>query len=410
MENNNEKYYLVDTNTLISNPYVLEQYNSVISSHVLREIEHLELTRKSDRQLQYEIRQAKNAIDNNEHIHVNLKDYSFDLSDEWDKSYVDNILIQVCVENGYGLITNDKLLRDKARLYDIEIIRPNKKADYIEHKGFKIIEIDEVSHIENLINETNNTYDLMINEYAVINDSNDGDLLDIVKWNGELTISLKDSKGKLGQEITSEHFGTISPKDEYQVMAIDSILNNQVTVLRGSAGSGKSLLTLSTAWQLVESEGYKLVIFCNPQEVKNSASMGFYKGTKLEKILQSIGTLISKFGDEFTIEQFIEEGKLELQTFANLRGYETGDNKVITWCIESQNLNVELTRLAGQRLGENTKWILDGDFHTQIDAEIYETDNGMKRLSEVLRGTDLYGEIELQNVYRSRLAKILDAM
>lgn len=407
---NNEKYYLVDTNTLISNPYVLEQYKSVISSHVLREIEHLELTRKSDRQLQYEIRQAKNAIDDNEHIHVNLKDYSFDLSDEWDKSYVDNILIQVCVENGYGLITNDKLLRDKAKLYDIEIIRPNKKADYIEHKGFKIIEIDEVSHIENLINETNNTYDLMINEYAVINDSNDGELLDIVKWNGDLTISLKDSKGKLGQEITSEHFGTISPKDEYQVMAIDSILNNQVTVLRGSAGSGKSLLTLSTAWQLVESEGYKLVIFCNPQEVKNSASMGFYKGTKLEKILQSIGTLISKFGDEFTIEQFIEEGKLELQTFANLRGYETGDNKVITWCIESQNLNVELTRLAGQRLGENTKWILDGDFHTQIDAEIYETDNGMKRLSEVLRGTDLYGEIELQNVYRSRLAKMLDAM
>ena len=383
---NNEKYYLVDTNTLISNPYVLEQYNSVISSHVLREIEHLELTRKSDKQLQYEIRQAKNAIDENDHIHVNLKDYSFNLSDEFDKSYVDNILIQVCVENGYGLITNDKLLRDKGKLYEIEIIRPNQKDEYIEHKGFKIVEVDEDSHIENLINDTENTYDLMINEYAVINDSTDGELLDIVKWTGQLTTSLKDSKGKLGQEITSGHFGTITPLDEFQIMAVDSILENQVTVLRGSAGSGKSILALSTAWQLVESEGYKLVIFCNPQEVKNSASMGFYKGTKLEKILQSIGTLVSKFGDEHTIEQFIQEDKLELQTYANLRGYETGDNKVVVWCIESQNLNVELTRLAGQRLGENTKWLLDGDFHTQIDADIYEYDNGMKRLSEVLRG------------------------
>lgn len=405
----NDKFYLVDTNTLISNPHVLEEYNTVISSHVLREIEHLELTRKYDRQLQYEIRQAKNAIDNNEHIHVNLKDYTFNLSDEWDKSYVDNILIQVCVENEYGIITNDKLLRDKAKLYNIEVIRPNIKKDYVEHKGFKIIDTNEIAHIENLINEYTNSYDLMVNEYAVINDDN-GELLDIVKWTGYKTVSLKDDKGKLGQSITSSHFGTISPKDEFQVMAIDSILSNQVTVLRGSAGSGKSLLALHTAWQLVEREGYKLVIFVNSEPTKDSVELGYYKGDKLSKILQSTPTLESKFGDEFVIQQFIEEGKLELHTFSHLRGYDTGDNKVICWCVESQNLTIEHMRLGGQRLGLNTKWLIDGDFNTQIDNTVYERSNGMKRLSEVLRGVDLYGEIELQNVWRSRLAELLQKM
>lgn len=407
----NDKFYLVDTNSLINNPNVLEEYNVVISSHVLREIEHLELTRKSDKQLQYEIRQAKNAIDNNEHIHVNLKDYTFNLSDEWDKSYVDNILIQVCVENGYGIITNDKLLRDKSKLYGIEVIRPDKVSDYVEHKGFKIIDIDELEHIENLTTyEFENKYNLMINEYAVINNIDDGELIDVIKWNGEQTISLKDSKGKLGQVIKSDYFGEISPKDEFQVMAVDSILSNQVTLLRGKAGSGKSLLTLYAAWQLVEQEGYKLVIFCNPVEAKGSASMGFYKGTKLEKILQNIGTITSKFGDEFKIQEFIDEGMLELQTFANLRGYETGNGKVIVWCIETQNLDSNLLKMGLQRINEDTKIVLDGDFHAQVDSPLYEYDNGMKRASEVLRGTDLFAEIELQNVYRSRLAELVDAM
>lgn len=409
--NNDEKFYLVDTNTLINNPYIVKEYNSVITSHVLREIEHLELTRKSDKQLQYEIRQTKSVLDENEHIRIDLKDYKFTLTDEWDKSYVDNILIQACVDNNYGLITNDKLLREKAQFYNIEIIKPTQQKEYVENKGFKIVDIDEESHIENLISLNNhNVYNLIVNEYAIINRKSDGELLDIVKWNGNETVSLKDSKGRLGQTISSEYFGEISPKDEFQVMAIDSILNHQVTILRGKAGSGKSLLALTTAWQLVENEGYKLVIFCNPVEAKGSASMGYYKGTKLEKILQNIGTLVSKFGDEFKIQEFIEEGKLELQTFNNLRGYETGNGKVIVWCIETQNLDTNLLKMGLQRINEDTKIILDGDFHAQVDMDLYQYDNGMKRASEVLRGTELFGEIELQNVYRSKLAELVDAM
>lgn len=410
MTNNNEKFYLVDTNALFKYPNLLEEYKVVIPSHVLREVEHLELTRKQDKQLQYEIRQFKKALDENEHIHVDLQDYTFNLREDWDGKYTDNILVQICVEEGYGILSSDRLLKDKCRLYGVEVINLEEKDDFIEHKGFKIIDINEESHIDNLIKEDNNSYELMVNEYAVINNSIDGELLDIVKWTGELTVSLKDSKGKLGQTVESGHFGAISPKDEFQVMAIDSILHNQVTVLRGSAGSGKSLLALSTAWELVEKEGYKLIIFIQAQSVKNSAELGYFKGSKLEKILQSFPTLESKFGDEFIIQQFIEEGKLELHSFSHLRGLDTGDNKVAVWIPESQNLSVELTRLAGQRLGCNSKLILDGDFHTQIDSDIFEKDNGMKRLSEVLRGTDLYGEIELQAVYRSRLADLLNEM
>ena len=80
------------------------------------------------------------------------------------------------------------------------------------------------------------------------------------------------------------------------------------------------------------------------------------------------------------------------------------------WIVESQNLNVPLLKLGLQRITESAKVIIDGDDTAQVDRDIYENDNGMKRVSEVLRGNEIYGEVELQNVWRSRLAELVELM
>ena len=402
--------YIVDTNILLQQPEVMEQYDTIITSHVLREIEELELKRRSDRQLQWEIRRAKRYMDDHEHGTYDLKDYKFSLTDELDAQYVDNILLQVAIDNGYGLITNDKLLREKSRLYNIEVVDVNDNT-YIEHKGFKEVSLSE-TQLDNIMDVPNvNSFELITNEYVIANNVKDGELLDIIKWDGKVLRSLRDEKGRLDLGVKSLHFGELKPKDEQQIMAIDSILTNQVTQIRGRAGSGKSLIALSTAWHLVEKEGYKLVIFVNPVPSLNAQELGFYKGDKLEKLLQSsVGTMLkSKFGDEDEILQQIQLGKLDILPFVDLRGFDTGD-KTIAWVLESQNLTTELMKLGMQRIGEGSKVIVDGDYHQQIDKSIYQSDNGMKRLSEVFRGIDLYGEVELQNVWRSRIAEIADSM
>jgi predicted ribonuclease YlaK len=232
-----------------------------------------------------------------------------------------------------------------------------------------------------------------------------------MKWNGKHLISLKDKKGRLGKGFKTFQFGDFVPRDEQQIMAVDSILNNQLTSIRGRAGSGKSLIALNTAWYLVEKEGYRLVIFCNPVPSLNAQELGFYKGDRLTKLMQTVGTMLkSKFGDEVEILRLIQDGKLDILPFADLRGYDTGGQKTICWFVESQNLTSELMKLGLQRISEDTKVIVDGDYHLQVDKDVYAADNGMKRMSEVFRGTDLYGEIELQNVHRSRIADIADKM
>lgn len=408
--------YIADTNALLRNPEILNEYDVIIPSHVNREIEHLELTRKQDKQLQWEIRRFKNICDENDNAYANINDYEFTLDDETpahirlSKDYTDNILLQVAYDEGMGIITNDRLLRRKCKQFNIPFINPSISS-FIEHKGYREVYMLE-SELKNVyLNLGINQFDLLTNEYIVINDDIDGELLDIMKWNGTGMQSLRNAKGKLGAGFRTIQFGEFEPRDEQQIMAVDSIFSNQVTSLRGRAGSGKSLIALNTAWKLVESEGYKLVIFCNPVKTADSAELGFYKGDRLAKLMQTVGTMLkSKFGDEAEIIEHIQNGDLDILPFSDLRGYDTGGQKTVCWFIESQNLTTELMKLGLQRLGEKTKVIVDGDFHTQVDKDIYATNNGMKRMSEVFRGSELYGEIELQNIHRSDVAKIADEM
>lgn len=66
-------------------------------------------------------------------------------------------------------------------------------------------------------------------------------------------------------------------------------------------------------------------------------------------------------------------------------------------------------KLALQRIGEDSIVIIDGDCEAQVDDKAFSgKNNGMLRLSEVFRGTDLYGEVELKNIHRSRIAAIAE--
>ncbi|MFQ3543629.1 PhoH family protein [Halobacillus rhizosphaerae] len=400
--------YLADTNLLFDFPEVLDKYDVVIPTHINREIEHLERTRKSDRTLQWQIRRLKRKMDDVEYEFTNLKDYKFTLDNESDPDYVDNIILQVAFDEGYTMITNDRLLRQKCKEFGIPVLKV-EKSNFVDHKGFKEVYMFQEEYKE--VDFKQNEFALLINEYIVINNELDDEIIDILKWDGQRMISIRE-ENKLSLGFKTLEFGEFAPRDEQQIMVIDSITTNQLTCIRGGAGAGKSLTALNVSWRLVEEESYKLVIFCNPTELKDSQELGYYTGDRFEKLMQTaVGTMLkSKFGDEERIAEHIYAGRLDILPFADLRGYDTGENNVVVWVIEAQNLTTELMKTGLERIAENTKVIVDGDYFSQLDKEIYSVDNGMKRMSEIFRGEDLYGEIELQNVWRSRIAEIAGRM
>lgn len=255
---------------------------------------------------------------------------------------------------------------------------------------------------------TENTLGLLTNQYAVIRGSN---AQEAVKWDGSSYVRVKIPT------IKSKFYGNVKPYqgDIYQQMALDSMATNQLTVLKGHAGTGKSYLALGYLFYLLEKGKIdKIIVFANPVAVGDACQLGYYPGTKDEKLLDSqVGNmLIAKVGDRVGVDRMIDDGQLELLAMADIRGFDTTKyGPVAVYITEAQNFSVNLMKLALQRIGEETIVVIDGDYTTQVDrAEYAGSNNGMIRMSEVFRGRKPYGEVELKNIYRSEIARIADEM
>lgn len=408
------KKYVIDTNSLINNPHIILDKDVVVTSLVLRELEKLEL-RRNDRTLQYSIRVAKRLVEeslNNKEIEITDIDNGGVL-EGYAEEYVDNKLVKYAIENGYGIITDDILLKHKAVSVGIEVIKSSDQEEDIEYKGFVEKELDRETIQLVYSNYDVNMFGLLTNQYLVMKDATNGEVIDVMIWTGSWLESIYKANKKTRTIPNTEYFERIVSEDIYQDMAIDSLYRNQVTMVRGRAGSGKTLLSLSYAWNLIEKKEGRLVIFFNPAPSKDSITMGFNKGSKIEKAMQSsLGSMLkSKFGDEYVVEDLIMDGVIEIMPFTDLRGWDSkSDRETVVLISEAQNLTSELLKMGLQRIDDSTQVIIDGDYNQQVDRDAYLYSNGMKRASEVLRGSELYGEVELQNTYRSKLADIVDEM
>ena len=111
------------------------------------------------------------------------------------------------------------------------------------------------------------------------------------------------------------------------------------------------------------------------------------------------------------VEKLINDDKLVLLPTAGIRGYDTTNMRAGVYMTEAQNMSVQLMKLALQRIGEDSICIIDGDVQAQVDLPEFEGyNNGMLRVSEVFRGEDIYGEINLKTIHRSKIANIAQNM
>lgn len=258
-------------------------------------------------------------------------------------------------------------------------------------------------------NPTENKYGLYINEYLLIKNENN-EIVDRLCWTGE------DYRHLSYENFKSNYFGNVRPMkdDVYQALAADSLENNKITLIKGPAGTGKTYLSLGFLLHKLERNRIdKIIVFCNTVATKNSAKLGYYPGTRDEKLLDSqIGNLLSsKLGGRIAVEQMIQREELILLPLSDIRGYDTSGIRAGIYISEAQNLDIELMKLTLQRIGEDSICIIDGDCNAQVDdIHFAGSNNGMKRASQVFRGTDIYGEITLKNIHRSRIAKLAEKM
>lgn len=400
------KRYVLDTNILlkVNIEEIADRFPLAIPSMVIRELEKMELNPDKYGQKSYEAREKRRRLRKLDKIYFDNKDYMWDLNNDLSNSYIDNQILKYCIVTNSPIITFDGLLAEKAIEYGVEFIDiATLQIENANYTGYLEVHMtaEELKSFYKDQSDLKLPEEILINQYLIVKDDITGEAVDAFKYDGQFFLSVK-PKG-----FTTKQLGTFKPFDLYQACVIDSMQNNQITMVKGRAGSGKSILALNYALHQIEKhKATKLICFVNPLNARNSAKLGYYPGTRDEKILDSaVGSMLaSKLGDKFQVEAMIASQQLLLLPFSDIRGYEaTGDS--IVWIIEAQNLDISLMKLALERIGETAKVILDGDYEAQVDDASYEGgNNGMRRTSEVFRDLDYYGEIELPIVYRSRIA------
>lgn len=283
------------------------------------------------------------------------------------------------------------------------------KKDIPDYTGFKEVVMSEEDMAYFYEHQDENKYDLLVNQYLIIRNENN-EIVDSYRWDGTIY-----QPTKIGN-IKSDTYGVVKPYkgDVYQQCLLNSFVVNKITMVKGRAGTGKTHCALGYLFYLLDKRKIdKIILFTNTQPTINTARLGFYPGSRNEKLLESgVGNLLSaKLGDSFMVEKLIAEGKLVLLPMCDIRGYDTTNMNCGVFITEAQNLDIELMKLALQRIGEDSICIIDGDYNAQVDSEQYAgKNNGMRRLSNVFRGQDFYGEVELQNIYRSKIAALADTM
>lgn len=390
-----------------------------ISSISLEELESIKTSANKDASVKYSARKVLYTLDMvipNPHVHIII--YNDIYGEKMIKdgiSLTNDAKIISCArhfasthpEDEIVFITNDLSCKMIAKLYfNVDSVREEK----FYYEGYKEVFLNEEEMAEFYSNQDKNIYDLLVNQYLLVYSAESGECVDKLCWTGEGYRNLTYST------FSSRWFGDIKPLkgDEYQALLADSFVNNQITMVKGPAGTGKTFLSLGYLMHKLEKHKIdRIIVFCNTVATKNSAKLGFYPGTRDEKLLDSqIGNLlISKFGGRVAVEQMMIEEKLILLPLSDIRGYDTSGMRAGIYISEAQNLDIDLMKLTLQRIGEDSICIIDGDCRAQVDDISFAgNNNGMKRASKVFRGQDIYGEVSLKNIHRSKIAFLAEAM
>ena len=254
--------------------------------------------------------------------------------------------------------------------------------------------------------EQKNLFDTPTNGYILIpNADADGNTAGI-RWDGSRYVPIKYKK------ISNRFTGDIRPRNDQQRLAFDMLQNDDITVkmLAGTFGSGKTMLMVSSAIDMIEKHKFdKLIWIRNNIEVKNTKELGALPGTLLEKLgaASFAGPLADHLGGESGLEYWIKNGQVEVAHLGFIRGRDY--KNAILLVSEAENLTKEHIQLLLGRVGEGSMLWLDGDLK-QTDEAVFENNSGMRKAISALTGNPHFAYVYMPKTERSETAQLADLL
>lgn len=180
---------------------------------------------------------------------------------------------------------------------------------------------------------------------------------------------------------------SLQPLNQKQADYIDSINNHAVVICTGVWGSSKTYIPSVMACDMLESKQIDKIVVARPTEGKGK-SVGFYKGTKDEKLSGWCAPVLDNFKKrlgEGNLEALLANGRIELLSLEQVKG-RSWDNTFIL-VDEAEDLEPTVAKSLVGRQGVNSKTVITGDINQQ-DLKNY---SGLQCLLDVAA----YGNVDL---------------
>jgi PhoH-like ATPase len=306
------------------------------------------------------------------------------------------------------LVSNDINLRVKAKARGMDAVAHDGQKYNLSdlYSGTKIIKDEDAGIVLQqlgVLDPEEYGYDLSPNE-CILFESNNGD---------GIALGRKVAPNKI-KLIKKSYPWNIAARNKEQSFAIDLIIDKSVDLvtLIGKAGTGKSLVVLATALDLVISkhEYDKFIIYRPIQPVGND--IGYLPGDLTEKLAPWFQAIMDNMEILFTskgrsdwrreLEMYQNKGRIEMEAITYIRGRSIPNAIILV--DECQNLTKEDVKTILTRAGEGTKIILTGDIE-QIDNSLLDaTSNGLTHVIEKFKDSELAGHVTFTQGERSKLA------
>ena len=205
----------------------------------------------------------------------------------------------------------------------------------------------------------------------------------------------------------------ISPLNIYQAFAMQAVLDPSIdlAILNGAAGSGKTLIALACALEMViEDKRYnKIIVTRSTPPV--AEDIGFLPGTEEEKMtpwMSAINDNLEAMHEKderplSSVKYTIEKANIQFKSLNFIRGRSIQDAVVII--DEAQNLTPSQLKTILTRSGKGTKMICLGNL-AQIDSNyLTALTSGLTYIVERFKGFDGAANVHFEGIFRSRLAE-----
>ena len=193
--------------------------------------------------------------------------------------------------------------------------------------------------------------------------------------------------------------------NEEQKLAKQLIIDNQIVIVTGRAGSGKSLICAQAALDFLMKKQCNH-IYVTRATIEVGGSLGFLPGDledKFNPYLEAFQENLEKCYDKVKIQELVKNKKVVAYPVQFIRGKTIDDVLVVE---EAQNLSKGEMLAILTRLGKTGKIIINGD---NEQKDIKESYTGLSYAIDISKKIDGIEWIKLKANHRSDLVgKILD--